>query len=267
MGRKPAVADAFYLASSDLLKTQVSGLVEENLEKDEVVGIVSPHAGFVYSGNVAGAVYSRITLPETVILLGPNHTGYGPAVSIMAEGSWEMPLGEVEVDSATARRLLERSSAFDEDQSAHTSEHSLEVQIPFIQHFTSEFKIVPIIFMHMSLERCEELGLALAGVIKGGDKKVLLVGSTDMTHFEPHETAVEKDRMAIDCILALDHRGLYETVIGEGITMCGVIPTTVMLAACKELGASEAHLVKYQTSGDVSGDFDSVVGYAGVLVS
>lgn len=267
MIRKPAVADAFYYGSPARLKDQISGLVEKNLEKEDVLGIVSPHAGLVYSGGVAGAVYSRIELPGTIILLGPNHTGYGANASVMAEGSWEMPHGAVEIDSTMARKLLELSSSLQEDASAHTMEHSLEVQLPFIQYFTTEFKIAPVVLLRISLEQCEELGRALAEAIKETSQKTLIVASTDMSHYEPHETAKQKDKLAIDRILTLDHRGLYETVTQQAITMCGFIPTTVMLVACKELGASKARLVKYQTSGDVSGDYSSVVGYSGMLVT
>ncbi len=267
MNRKPAVAGSFYHASPSSLKRQVAGLVEEKSDKEEVKGVVSPHAGFVYSGGVAGAVYSRIKLPGTIVIMGPNHGGYGADAAIMAGGGWDMPLGSVEIDSDLARKLLRLSSFLQEDESAHKMEHSLEVQLPFMQHFSTEFKMVPIVLMHMPLERCEELGHAMAEAVKEGGKEVLIVASTDMTHYQPHEIAKDKDRMAIEKILALDHRGLYETVAREGITMCGYIPTTVMLAACKELGATGASLVKYQTSGDVSGDYGSVVGYAGVLIS
>lgn len=266
MKRKPAVANAFYYGSPARLKDQVAALVDEHQERKEAMGVVSPHAGFMYSGSVAGAVYSRVKLPGTLILLGPNHTGYGAAASIMAEGSWEMPFGAVEMDSALANRLLRLSPSLREDYSAHTMEHSLEVQLPFVQHFSTDFKIVPIVLMRMSLEECEKLGSSIAEAVREAGEKILIVASTDMTHYESHEAAREKDMKAIARILALDHRGLYETVSREGITMCGYVPATVMLAACKELGATESLLVRYQTSGDVSGDYGSVVGYAGLII-
>ena len=266
MVRKPAVAGAFYDAVPERLARQVSELMEGHQERAKALGIVSPHAGLVYSGGVAGAVYSRAEIPGTVVLLGPNHTGYGADASIMAGGGWEMPWGRVEIDSALAGRLMELAPSLSEDHSAHVEEHSLEVQLPFIRYFRDDFRILPIVLMRLTLEQCEELGRALADSIREARGGALMVASTDMSHYENQKAAERKDRIAIDRILALDHAGLYETVRREGITMCGFIPTTVMLSACKELGATGASLVKYQTSGDVSGNYDEVVGYAGLLI-
>jgi AmmeMemoRadiSam system protein B len=265
--RKPAVANVFYHGAPERLRKQVQGLVEKDAEKIRVLGAVSPHAGFVYSGGVAGAVYSRIEFPKTIILMGPDHGGFSDRASVVPDGFWEMPGGSVEIESPLASKLLERSSFFRDDRRAHKQEHSLEVQLPFIQYFIKEFKILPILFSRCSLEQCEESGAALAEMVKEAEQEVLIVASSDMSHYENHETAKLKDGMAIDRIISMDHEGLYRTVVQENITMCGFIPTTVMMVACKELGAGETRLVKYQTSGEISGDFQRVVGYAGLLVS
>lgn len=280
MLRHPAVAGQFYKGSPEALMQQVRGFIMPGVEKTRALGIVSPHAGLIYSGSVAGAVYSRIELPDTMVLIGPNHTGLGAPVSLMARGQWETPLGLVEIDEALAASILSKSARISEDSLAHLREHSLEVQLPFIQHFKKEFKIVPIQMLDTRLEMCKEVGKAIGEAIaecgmlnaeykaenKSEIPKVLIIASSDMSHYERAAVAKEKDFKAIHELLNLDPEGLYRVVREYGITMCGFGPAVAMLVACKLLGASKAELIKYTNSGDVSGDYEQVVGYAGVVV-
>ncbi|HXY55162.1 MAG TPA: AmmeMemoRadiSam system protein B [Nitrospirota bacterium] len=276
MLRHAAVAGYFYQGTADALKKQVQGFIISGANKVKARGILAPHAGLMYSGAVAGAVYSSIDLPDTFILIGPNHTGLGASVSLMSGGRWETPLGTVDIDEPLAAAILEESSHIHADTLAHLREHSLEVQLPFIQYFKHKFKIVPLQMLDTRLEICLDVGRAIATAVKereaqdaeheSGLRKVLIVASSDMSHYERAVTAKEKDSKAIHQILNLDPEGLFRTVRDYGITMCGYGPAVVMLAACKALGASHAELIKYANSGDVSGDYEQVVGYAGIVI-
>jgi AmmeMemoRadiSam system protein B len=201
-----------------------------------------------------------------VVILSPNHTGLGSRAAVMSEGAWQMPAGEVGINSSLSRLIMEQSKYLEEDELAHLREHSLEVQLPFLQYFNPDFQMVPICLAGRDLKFCQDIGLAVARARKEFGQPVLIVASSDMTHYESQRAAKRKDEMAIEKILSLDPPGLLEIVRKESISMCGVIPTTAMLIACKELGAKDARLVKYATSGDVSGDYDQVVGYAGIIV-
>jgi AmmeMemoRadiSam system protein B len=275
MLRQAAVAGYFYQGSSSALRDQVERFLVPGAKKIKALGIVSPHAGLVYSGSVAGAVYSSIELPGTFILIGPNHTGLGAPVSLMAKGQWETPLGTVRIDEELAAAVLSRSRLIREDTLAHLKEHSLEVQLPFIQFLKKEFMIVPIQMMDTRMDTCLALGTAIAEAIaecgvrsaEFKTKGTLIVASSDMSHYISAEEAKKKDHKAIKRILDLDAQGLYYTVRDEDITMCGYGPAVAMLTACKALGAKEAELIKYTNSGEVSGDYDQVVGYAGIVVS
>ena len=267
MKRKPAVAGQFYPSSLQELSSQVAGFVTTDAEKEDAIGIVSPHAGLIYSGKVAGDVYSRVNIPQTVILIGPNHTGLGSPVSIMSSGSWQMPTGELNIDTEIAGKLKERSSLIEEDITAHTMEHSLEVQLPFILHFSDNVMIVPIIMMTDSLDVCREVGEAIANVIKATDHPVLIAASSDMSHYETDAIARRKDNMAIEKILSMDPEGLFNTVANVHISMCGMIPVATMLYAVRKLGAKNSRLINYMTSGETSGDYEQVVGYAGVIIT
>jgi len=266
MKRKPAVAGQFYSASSSGLLKEVQRYIEVPPVKEKVIGVVSPHAGLMYSGAVAGAVYSRIEFPHTFILIGPNHTGLGKPISIMAHGEWEIPTGSLKIDDALAKKILDRSKIIEEDNSAHSFEHSLEVQLPFILYFSSDVKIVPITMMTNSLNHCRSVGETIADAIKDTEYPITIIASSDMSHYEADSVARTKDKKAIDRILSLDPDGLYGTVVKEHISMCGFIPVTTMLFAAKKLGAKDAILVKYMTSGEVSGDYGYVVGYAGLII-
>ncbi len=266
MLRQPAVAGYFYHGSPSRLRDQVERFLSDGKEKVRALGILSPHAGLVYSGAVAGAVYSRIEVPGTVVLIGPNHTGLGAAVSIMASGQWMTPLGTLSIDEALAGSIMAFCPRVQNDAAAHLREHSLEVQLPFLQQIKDDVLIVPVQMMDTRLETCLELGDAVAKAVQERAGGALIVASSDMSHYISADKAKEKDWMAINKILDLDAQGLYKTVRDENISMCGYGPAVTMLTACNTLGAKKAELVKYANSGDVSGDFEQVVGYAGIVV-
>ena len=266
MIREPIAAGQFYPGSADGLKKMLESMVDDRAEKVNAIGLISPHAGYIYSGVVAGAVISRIKFSNTFVLLGPNHTGRGKDFSIMASGSWITPLGEVEIDAQLAKRIIASSSYLEEDMAAHQYEHSLEVQLPFLQYFKSDVRIVPVILGQARGGIYKKIGKELAGTIKESKQRVTILASSDMTHYEPQESARKKDNKAIEAILNLDEDELLRRVADFDISMCGYAPVVTLISAAKELGAKKAELVKYQTSGDASGDYRSVVGYVGILV-
>jgi AmmeMemoRadiSam system protein B len=266
MARSPAVAGRFYPEDPQALLEEVQRHLEHETPKVSAKGVIVPHAGFKYSGDVAGSVYSRIEIPDTVILLGPNHTGMGERIAIFSHGSWIMPFGDLEIDANLTKAILQNLPIAHESEEAHRFEHSLETQLPFLQYFRKQFKLVPICLMRLSFDECQLLAKAIVQAVQSYERTVLIVASSDMTHYESHTSASAKDHIAIDQILKMDSEGLFRTVEKEGITMCGVNPATVMLAACKELGATQAELARYMTSGEISGDMDQVVGYAGMIV-
>jgi AmmeMemoRadiSam system protein B/AmmeMemoRadiSam system protein A len=266
MNRQPVVAGQFYPASASQIREMIEGMVDKNTEKEEVIGLVSPHAGYVYSGPVAGAVISRVRFKDTFVILGPNHTGRGQPLSIMTEGKWQTPLGDVEIDSELARHLLSISKHLQEDDAAHQFEHSIEVQLPFLQYFQPDVKIVPITLSFASLDAYREIGTEIARAIRETRKEAVIMASSDMTHYESQEAAAKKDQQAIDAILLLDDDELFKRVEQHNISMCGCAPVASLIAAARELGATSAELVKYQTSGDTSGDYSAVVGYAGIII-
>ena len=267
MSRKPVVAGQFYPASSSQLRAMIEQLVDEKGAKEDVIGLVLPHAGYIYSGPVAGAVISRIKFKDTFIIMGPNHTGRGKPLSIMTQGTWETPLGEVEIDSELGKQILATSSYLQEDEVAHQYEHSIEVQLPFLQYFKPNIKIVPIVLAYSSGAVYKEIGKELAKAVKDLNKEVVIIASSDMTHYEPQESAQRKDTQAIEAILDLNEDELLKRVDELNISMCGYAPTISLISAAKELEATGAELVKYQTSGDSSGDYSSVVGYAGIIIT
>ncbi len=264
MIRSSAVAGMFYSADPETLRRSVQGFLVD-ARPGNAVGVVVPHAGYLYSGAVAGEVYSQIVLPEVCVVLSPNHTGRGAEAAIMCRGRWQTPLGEMAVDETLALAILERSELLEEDSTAHRREHAIEVQLPFLQVLGTK-AFVPITLMTLSFKQCAAIARAVADAVRDSGRTVLLVASSDMTHYESHDAAAQKDRLALDRVEALDPQGLYETVRQQAISMCGVIPTTIMLLAAKALGATRARTVRYATSGEVSGDFAQVVGYAGVIV-
>lgn len=261
------MAGSFYSGSAKELKEHVASLMPTVSKRKKVIAAMSPHAGLVYSGRVAGLVYSSMEPPDTFVLLGPNHTGKGEKVAMMSKGSWEIPTSLLEIDSTLAGSIASQAQIVSEDDAAHMSEHSLEVQLPFIVEAAAGARIVPIAIMSASLEELIQLGRGVAAAIKEASYPVVIVASTDMSHFITDKEARELDQHALDRVLAIDPEGLYRVVLEEGITMCGFMPVVAMLSAARELGAERAELLKYTTSAEVSRDFHKVVGYAGVIIS
>lgn len=266
MVRNAIVAGRFYPGTPDRLRSEITKMVDTKVPKEDVIGIVSPHAGYPYSGPVAGATLSRIRFKDTFVILGPNHTGRGVPFSIMTDGYWETPMGSVEIDAGLAREILQKSDYLEEDEVAHAFEHSIEVQLPFLQYFKPDVKIVPIVLAHASGNIYMEIGRSIARAITESQPNAVILASSDMSHYESQQSAKTKDMKAIEAILALDEKELLNRVKNLGITMCGYGPTVSLLSAGRDLGAKEAELVRYQTSGDTTGDYSSVVGYAGVII-
>jgi AmmeMemoRadiSam system protein B len=279
--RRPAVAGYFYPSDPGELRGMIEWAFRHPLGPGEVpeaspvrrrasVGFVAPHAGYMYSGPVAAHVYYRMALegpPETVVIAGPNHTGAGSLVSIYKEGVWETPLGEVEVDAEFARAMVLNSRFLDPDDKAHLYEHSVEVQVPFLQYiFGDRFRIVPVVVMHQTLEVARDLAEAVRRAAEETGRDVVFIASSDFTHYEPHESAARKDSVALDAIRRLDPEGLFAAIEKYNITMCGPGPVAALLYLARALGAREAEILKYATSGDVTGEKSWVVGYAAVRV-
>ena len=275
--RYPTVAGSWYAGTAESLRRQIEDLFRHRLGPGsvpsvnadgprKVVGLVVPHAGYMASGPVAAHAYHHLAKdgrPDVVVIFGPNHTGRGSALSEMNEGVWRTPLGDVEIDTITADQILHNSSIIDVDERAHVYEHSIELQLPFLQYlYGSGFRFVPICFMMQDLESSREVGKAVATALKG--KNGLVIASSDMTHYEPQERAEKKDKMAIAAALKMDETQYYWTVEAYGISTCGYGPTVAAITAAKELGAKKAQLLCYRTSGDVLGDRSAVVGYASI---
>lgn len=270
MDREPAVAGRFYPALEERLARDVAALLAEHPDERataepprSVTGVLAPHAGYMYSGKVAGATYARVEVPERAVVMCPNHTGRGPAISLWPDGAWLTPLGRVPVDRQLTSALLEGDLAVS-DREAHRLEHALEVQLPFLQLRRPDVAIAALCLGPLSFAKCQALGKVVAAAARR--RSALLVASSDMSHYLPAGRAREKDMRALERFLALDPEGLHQVVRREDISMCGYVPATVMLVAALELGAREAELVRYGNSAEASGDEDSVVGYAGAVV-
>jgi len=266
--RPPAVAGMFYEAAPERLRAQVAACFRENAQaatKERFIGAVVPHAGLMYSGHVAAAFYQLADLPKRFIILCPNHTGIGQSAAINREGAWHTPLGNVPIDTPLADALMQRTRIIADDWRAHAREHSLEVQLPFLQQLLGDFTIVPICLATHDYALCEEIGDAIADV--AGNEPIGILASSDLNHYEDQQSTLRKDQLAIDEVLKLDPRGLWDVVRESDISMCGFIPTTVMLIATKKLGAQNARLIKHATSGDINGDYAHVVGYASIVIS
>lgn len=279
MPRDPACAGSFYDASPERLRAHVRILLEPETERLPARAIVCPHAGLAYSGEVAGSVYSRVGLPATAILIGPNHTGQGPPVSVYADGEWAIPGGVLTVAADLARVLLARFPLATADHLAHRNEHCLEVQLPFLSLLKPDIQILPIVLGFRDLETCRALGHVLAALIEEAATPPLLIASSDMTHCGPgfgqwpppgltaEAFAHQQDRLALDALETLDGEQLHRTVERHEITMCGYVPTTAVLFAARLLGATKAVVTRYATSADMSQDVNRVVGYAGVVIT
>jgi hypothetical protein len=267
MIREPSVAGQFYPSNPAVLRRDIESYFAVPESPLEAKAVVSPHAGYIYSGGVAGAIFGAVRLPNRFIILGPNHTGKGGPLALAPAGEWRTPLGLVALDTDLNARLLEECPLLREDRTAHSREHSLEVQIPFLQARLSNFSFAAICVGTAKYHLLETLGHALARVIAASPERILMICSSDMNHYESAEIASIKDRLAIDRLLALDPRGLYDVVETNNITMCGFAPAVAVLTACRDLGAGTGTLVRYANSGAVSGDYDSVVGYAGLAIT
>jgi AmmeMemoRadiSam system protein B len=272
MIRPPAVAGTFYPREPRELLARVKQFLADGLDENSkgsaatsALACLVPHAGYVFSGGVAGSVYARIQIPKRVIILGPRHRPGGANFAINCEGEWETSLGRAKIDSELARALMAACPLLVEDSVAHKREHSLEVQLPFLQALSKDFQFVPIAIGTMKFDELAELGHALSRVISNSANPVLLVASSDLNHYESEEITHLKDHQAIDQMLALNPRGLHEIVRREKISMCGCGPAVATLTAALDLGAIRAELIRYATSADVLGDRDEVVGYAGML--
>jgi len=266
MQRQPAVAGQFYPGSEQALRTVLSQLIPVHPSPQPVKGVISPHAGYVYSGAIAGQLFSRITIPDTVLIIGPNHHGRGAPAALYPDGEWQTPLGTVAINAGLNALLLKHSSYLQSDSIAHQQEHSLEVQLPFIQYLRPDVTISALCLGHGDFAPLRDIGHGIAAAIREYGREVLIVASSDMTHYESAVAARQKDEMALERALVLDGKGLLEVCNKNRITMCGVVPATVMIEASLLLGANRAELVAYGTSGDVTGDDQQVVGYAAVLV-
>jgi len=277
--RNPVVAGQFYEGTGPGLKAQIEKsfrhkigtgkLPEVNVKGErKIIGLVSPHAGYMYSGPVAGHGFNALArdgIPETIILLGPNHQGIGSPVALSIADTWKTPLGRVRVDKETGEAIVNACSVVELDENAHRFEHSLEVQIPFLQYlYQDKFSIVAISMLDQDIEICRALGKSIADAVK--EKNIVIIASTDLTHYEPGEEAARKDKLVLDCILRLDPQGMLGVVQEFEISMCGPGPVATMLFAAKELGAKESVLLKYANSGDTGGDYRAVVGYASLLI-
>jgi AmmeMemoRadiSam system protein B len=266
--RQPAVAGRFYPRDKKSLREEVRDFLSQTPDRQPVraLGCIVPHAGYMYSGPVAGAVFAALEIPQLCLVMCPNHTGVGRALAIVSEGGWETPLGEVPIDTAFATALKQRCPLLDEDSTAHRSEHAAEVELPFLQTLQPQLKFVPIALGTGQFEPLEQLGCVIADVVAAQNNPVLIIASSDMNHYESDAITRVKDHSAIEPILKLDARGLYDVVTQKHISMCGFGPAVATLTAAKKLGARSAELVKYATSGDVSGDREMVVGYAGIVI-
>jgi AmmeMemoRadiSam system protein B len=275
--RRPTQAGAFYEGNAESLKRQIEncflhefgpGKVPEVTKTGlkKVIGLVCPHAGYMFSGPVAAHAYYSLACdgkPDIAVIFGPNHTGYGSALAVMNDGFWRTPLGDVEVDGETANQIVRESRIVDVDDSAHRFEHSIEVQLPFLQYlYGSETKIVPICFLMQDLSSAKEVGKAVAKVLSG--KNAVIIASSDMTHYEPQKSAEKKDKMALEAVEKMDEDKFYSIIETYHITACGYGPIVALITAAKILGAKEAKVLCYKTSGDIIGDYSSVVGYAAV---
>lgn len=270
MKRSPVVANYFYPGDRITLQSMLEEMVEPSEEKIPARGIVVPHAGYVYSGDVAGKVYGSIESPDLAIILGPNHTGLGSRASLYEGEAFLTPLGEARINRELANLILERCSFLEFDNLAHLREHSLEVQVPFLQFLNPQIEIIPLCLMELSLTEIDALGRAIGSSIaefeENTDKRVLIVSSSDFSHYEPQNVAQQKDSLAIEAILELSPEKLLRVVYEKRISMCGVLAVAVNMVASMLLGAETAILVDYKTSGDITGDYSAVVGYGGLIL-
>ncbi|MDD5080365.1 MAG: AmmeMemoRadiSam system protein B [Candidatus Omnitrophica bacterium] len=267
MDRATVVSGIFYPKDQDELITQIKGYMSKpDGNVVSALGVILPHAGYLYSGRVAVETLQKVAGAKKIIILGPNHTGSGKPFAVWPNGLWHTPLGDVIVDTELVEKIVSKGELIEPDISAHLKEHSIEVQLPLLQYLYKDFKIAPIACGAQSFDLCLKAGRQIYEALKNEREKVLIVLSTDFTHYEPETSARKKDLELLERIVSLDERGLFDTFVRQNGSMCGIFAAIVFLHALKLLGARKASCVRYMTSGDVSGDFSSVVGYAGVVV-
>ncbi len=267
MIRKPAVAGAFYPGSQAALQKELEHYITYSTPKKKVIGLISPHAGYIYSGGCAGKGFGAIIVPGKVIILGVNHHGMGHPYAVDGSDFWNTPLGDIPIDTQLRDQLTAKSEIFEVDSVAGIREHSLEVQVPFIQTVNPNAKILPITISSVNVDKLKAGGREIARLIQANDPgSILIVASTDMSHYIDAELAKRQDNKAIHKIETLDPDGLFNTVASERISMCGVAPTVMMLAAAIECGAAETDVIEYTHSGKVSGDYHQVVAYLSMVV-
>ena len=265
--RQPAVSGQFYPSDKDELRNTVKRCLASPEQKRAARGVMVPHAGYMYSGKTAGVVYANVEFPSLVLMLGPNHTGLGAPVSVYPEGAWQTPLGEARVDETLAAALLAACPEAEADTLAHRREHCLEVQVPFLQTVLSSFRMLPVVVGTSEFGVLEALGRAAAEVVRQSEERVMILISSDMTHYESAKSARAKDRYALDALENLDAEALHRVVQERNVTMCGFAPATAALVALRELGARKGEILDYTNSGDASGDYKSVVAYAGMFMA
>jgi MEMO1 family protein len=279
MIRKPAVAGLFYESNPESLRKRIKWCYQHQLgpgripdqigKKRTIKGIMAPHAGYQYSGPVAAHSYLELAedgFPETVVILCPNHTGLGSGVSTMIEGAWQTPLGNVQIDEEFATELVSHHALMDTDPTAHLQEHSCEVQLPFLQDISPDFRLVPVCMWMQDLETANELGEAIAETSSKIGRDIVVIASTDFTHYQPQEVAKAQDTQVLDAIEAMNEKLMMKRVDDLNVTMCGYGPVATALVASKAMGAKTAEILKYATSGDATGDYSSVVGYASAVI-
>jgi len=267
MIREPVVSGQFYPSQKEELIKIIESFKPKKTPKIAAKGIILPHAGYIYSGRVAVTTIHEVLPKKRLIILGTNHTGRGTDFSLWAKGAWRTPLGQVSIDQDLAELILNKGDDIKEDYAAHMHEHSIEVELPIINYFFDEFKFVPIACKRADLETYERVSFQIVEATKKIKDEILFVASTDLTHYEPDLTARKKDRLVIESLVNLDEENLVKEVSKSNVTMCGEAPTAVLLSCLKSLGAKKSRVVLYQTSGDALGDYNSVVGYVGMVIS
>lgn len=275
--RTPAVAGMFYPKEKEELKTVIHdcflhpfgpGKLPPVSDDEKIFGVICPHAGYMYSGPVATNSFYSISSqkPELVIITGPNHYGLGCNVAVMKEGIWKTPLGDVEVDTECAIEINKLSKDIELDFFSHAKDHSLEVQVPMLQQiYSHKFKILPIILINQDHNTAKNLGSTIAKIARM--RKTMIVGSSDFTHYEQNSYAHKQDSALIEPILDLDLDRFYRILQENQVSACGYGAIASTMVACKELGAKRGRLLKYATSGDMTGDKSRVVGYASIVFS
>ncbi len=267
MYRSPIASGRFYPGNKEELENALKTLTGDCPQRQKALGVISPHAGYAYSGRVMGSVFSRIEVPDTVVILAPNHTGRGKPFSVWPEGVWQTPLGDTSIDDELVNEMMNTCGLLERDKAAHQNEHSAEVILPFLQYSNPQVKIVVIVIRSGNFEDLSFVGKSIGYILKRTKPDTLVVASSDMTHYESQQSADKKDKSAIAEIVALREEGLYRVVRELDVSMCGVSPVISMMVCSKERDATKAELIKYETSGDTTGDYKQVVGYAGIIVN